>query len=541
VSKDSRKRKHVGGDLIPTPSVHSSAAGHAKGEGKLVEPAPTEMMSVHISSLPAGARADKAKGYAAARRMIPFINTSRAASIFKTTEEAILSLSPARLEQRLLRYFSTWSAGYVSGSVTTIIDLQRWGTEHNMSEPDCLDFDGISVSEYLEDVDLKARKEFSAAHPDADPEQRLAGGSQAKMARFRYLRFAQLNAFIPIRCDAAPVKRQCKTKRQGKACVSISLRAQCVMERAAGEADSVFTRGVAGGLAATGLLTLRHANARRTLIKKFQHGILFAVCDLDAKISDSEQNPRPCWTSERGVLGNRAWIDAILEAYKGIKFEPNALPSFLVRAYNAPMIKTPQGPMLDLSRATAWKGEVAESSARTIAALRWILHTIGGFPLPSLTDLGTHSHKHFLPNVARSREESSEAVNEIGKWSGSEAQAADARKIKAASVVQHSQLSMGDTYSAEGAEFVVPSIVERQIAACRAVCQLTPEASLPLRQGWEVFRKHSEPMRLASLAPGGSTRKRAPAKSKALKLSIAKAATGTASAKPVAAKHKRKA
>jgi len=48
-------------------------------------------------------------------------------------------------------------------------------------------------------------------------------------------------------------------------------------------------------------------------------------------------------------------------------------------------------------------------------------------------------------------------------------------------------------------------------------------------------------MRLASLAPGGSTRKRAPAKSKAPKLSIAKAATGTASAKPVAAKHKRKA
>ena len=136
------------------------------------------------------------------------------------------------------------------------------------------------------------------------------------------------------------------------------------------------------------------------------------------------------------------------------------------------------------------------SGARFCCALRASL-TRGRYPVLSAAAIVAtkHSSKHVLPNVSRGRCEPEPVTNEVGKWSGSIAQAADASAVtlpRQTAAAQSHHESMGDTYSSEAADEVVPAIMERQVAAVRSlIARLGGPEHLPELGGWGLLEPAS--------------------------------------------------
>ena len=136
------------------------------------------------------------------------------------------------------------------------------------------------------------------------------------------------------------------------------------------------------------------------------------------------------------------------------------------------------------------------SGARFCCALKASL-TRGRYPVSSAAAASAtkHSSKHVLPNVSRGRCEPPPVTNEVGKWSGSIAQAADASAVamphSAATAASH-QEPMGDVYSSEAADEIVPAIMERQVAAVRSlIARLGGPEHLPEVGGWGLLEPAS--------------------------------------------------
>ena len=125
-------------------------------------------------------------------------------------------------------------------------------------------------------------------------------------------------------------------------------------------------------------------------------------------------------------------------------------------------------------------------------------------PLNVARKFTTHSTKHVYPNIGRGRLEPEAAVNELGKWSGSIAQAATASASVGPSLAHRPPTSggdsMGDLYSSEAADEVVPAIVERQTAGVRAlVARLGGAEHLPDEGGWGLLQPISHDTAAAAL------------------------------------------
>lgn len=498
-----RKRLHKGGGdgaalgAAPAAPRLQLRLTSADSEGLL-----RSLIEEDIERLPEGARGDKRASYNAAARMLQFIDLEKAAAILGDTVEAVAALPSHSLDFRVMKYFASFSAGYVNGGVTTMRRLQLWA--HEQRKPplpaDSMSFGGIVCEEFRDHVDRKARADSARRNPAASQQQNTAEGSRAAEAAMASLRFMQLRAKQDVACNAEPIKKAVKNKRVTKKAKSISLRALSVFERGS-EHDNKFIAASCGGYSLGVRLALRYANSRRTRLHginpPLMPGVITAVCGLDAKIKYSENNARPCWTSSRGVRGTSADYDAVVKyAYEGLVSPAGRRPSFLVRKTNAPLetVHLPTGQsvkLLRLDRATAFLDE-HESGARAVAGMCFVLRSIGGFPLEELTDIGEHSARHFLPNVARARSESKPARNEIGKWAGSQAQAATEADLEVAAPASDGGAFLGDDYATEAAAAVVPKIMERQHAACRALLADVGESGLPYFGGWELLAPYRE-------------------------------------------------
>ena len=141
------------------------------------------------------------------------------------------------------------------------------------------------------------------------------------------------------------------------------------------------------------------------------------------------------------------------------------------------------------------------SRARFVVALRALAQR-GRYPVSSdvATELDGHSAKHVLPNVARARCEPKPVVNEVGKWSGSVAQLATASAAAPPSHGEHPVSEMGDRYSQEAADEIVPAIIERQVAAVRRlVTRVGGAEHLPHSGGWSLLEPVAQEVAAASL------------------------------------------
>jgi hypothetical protein len=371
--------------------------------------------------------------------------------------------------------------------------MSEWAQAALGSPPHSYAFDGMDVMDYLDHVEESAVADFARKHPDAQGKG-LAGGLQAKPSRAKNLAWAARALGHCPGALAPAVQKVAKSKRRGKPVIALSLRAQACLERVAESGETEFIRAAAGAWAGAGLTALRTCNMQRSKVTAVRGPIVYGVCDLDAKLGEDVQNARPLWTSAHGVHGTRAWLDAILASAPPEYKATGSMPPYFFRANNAPE----NDGEVDLARATAYvtppKAERwgathgPETSSRAIGALRWILRVCGGFDKATARLFCGHSPKKFLPTVGRSSCMPKPQINEIGAWSGSESQAVAASSQPTSNIhASNAMESMGDVYSAEGAEAVVPAIMEAAIGHARNALSTTAEHQLPMVGGWGML------------------------------------------------------
>jgi hypothetical protein len=130
----------------------------------------------------------------------------------------------------------------------------------------------------------------------------------------------------------------------------------------------------------------------------------------------------------------------------------------------------------------------AVASLRALAQL-----TEFGISPAEAQELGGQAARHTLPCVSRAAGDPPPDTNEIGRWSGSVAQAADAAT---AAVVGHvsttqdqaaTERAMPELYSREICEEIVPPIMERQVSRLRALVAKHGVGGLPTTKGWRLI------------------------------------------------------
>lgn len=426
------------------------------------------------------------KSCRAAARLAPLLSLSQVAQISDMPASAIVAQPTITTYHDIITTLSTWSAGYLLNAMSVRLRLTGFmltrRPTYTLGDP----VYGQDVVAFLTHVDRSARTHMLARNarheargghvPDCP-----ANGCTAENGARRGLRFLALKLHDNIAVTGVAVNRRAKNKgrRRGKPAASLSMRVTCNMEWHAKHAPTQFERAFAGAVACSAHLCLRFVNAQRARIKSRSLGVVRGVCELDAKLSESEQNPRPMWASLLGFLGLTSHWDAMAIGTADCPDE-----AVFFRGTDSPT---------DLSRATRWLSPAEdgfEMSRQTYLRCLVPLATSGPYSVPLIIarKLTTHSTKHLLANVGRARSEPEAAVNELGKWSGSLAQAATASAVVGPSGPPTSE-PMGDAYSAEAADEVVPGIIERQVAGVRAlVARLGGAEHLPHEGGWAMLQ-----------------------------------------------------
>ena len=441
---------------------------------------------------PGARRFRRARKQAAA--LAPSLTIQQVAKIFEVPAEVLLEQPPNLTLSELIALLATWSPGYLASARTNRLRLYRFVRRRRSGFALGQQVHGHDVLAFLNGVESKARADAQARARRREARGLPAGrsadamGCTARTGASRALRFLAHKLFEPICVDAVAVKRgdKARGRRRGKPAASLSMRMTCNLEDAARHAPTEFERGFSGGAAAMVHFALRYVNAQRSRVVGASGGVVRGVCDLDAKIAESEQNPRPMWAAERGFLGRADHWAALARSLEGVE-------SLGVLVRDTDSVNG------DPALATRWlraDEEYEMSGARFCCALKASL-TRGRYPVSSAAAASAtkHSSKHVLPNVSRGRCEPPPVTNEVGKWSGSIAQAADASAVamphSAATAASH-QEPMGDVYSSEAADEIVPAIMERQVAAVRSlIARLGGPEHLPEVGGWGLLEPAS--------------------------------------------------
>ena len=420
--------------------------------------------------LAAGVRRKRLASVRAAHKLVDLFSIHEAANAL--TLPAIVSWPRERVDVELVEFLARWDASTLDGAFRVRRKLRAFQEATGRDLPVGGVVSGLTVAKFIDAEDAAARAKWRAKHPHGDPTGRAACGGQAKRGNVKGVKWLAKNLGDAIDVLAPiAVKAMRLRKRRGVAAPSMSLRMQANLEHMSKHGTTEFERGLAGGLAGMNLFAIRHVNAQRSYLGGVSGGIVRGVCDSDAKVDASDCNPRPMCTSELGILGDRAWLDALLAMLSGFEHH-----HALLRACNH----------ADPAKATAWcDHELSNAATKKLIVL---LLTRGPYAVSTAVAarITPHSPKHFLPCVARALGFPEPAINEIGRWSGSVSQ--DAEHAEAAqSGFGGGADSMPLIYSDEAAVEIAGPIMLKAVAGARALIARVGAAALPESGGWALL------------------------------------------------------
>ena len=274
---------------------------------------------------PGARRFRKARRQAAA--LAPSLLLQQVARIFEVPVEVLLEQPPDVTRRELILLLASWSPGYLQSARTNRARLYRFVHRRRPAFAPGQQVYGHDVAAFLEAVDSKARADALARARRREarglPEARSADamGCTARKGASRALRFLAHSLFEPICVDAIAVKRgdKARGRRRGKPAASLSMRMTCNLEDSSRNAPTEFERGFCGSTAAMVHFALRYINAQRSRVVSISGGVARGVCDLDGKIAESEQNPRPMWAAKRGFLGRADHWSAMRQSLNGVE------------------------------------------------------------------------------------------------------------------------------------------------------------------------------------------------------------------------------
>ena len=450
-----------------------------------------KILSAIVENTDATSRYETQDAQHAARLLLRYVSYDSACAMFKCPREDMSEVDFNQRNLRVILYLSRFRSGMLYGVLHSLKNFHAWYAQQNphLHEEAVatgqLYMNCVAVETYLQSVRSATCKTFSDRFPRPSPDDRILVweyGQHAVEVQTTNLNFARVILRVPISLERTCVPGSLHEPRlQG----ALSLRMVCLCERLAATHPSAFIRCFTGSVVATALFRLTWHEARHARLLTIEHGTALAIFAPEQQGSSSAETR---YTSLSGVTGTNMWAKTTLDQYS----PQSTLSFFLTRASNAPLEYNKYGRFLNLSKATAWDGDKAETVPRSIAALRYVLCNLGGFPLDDLWELGKRSPKYFLSNIASIRLESAVAIKAI-----------TSRPCTYRAHVLAPDCHPGDmngptagdgTADARG-DSAPACAIERQIAACRSVLSIHPEVSLPFLGGYKPFAARSQPIR----------------------------------------------
>ena len=450
-----------------------------------------KILNAIVEKTDAPSRLETQDAQHAARMLLRYVSFDSMCAMFKCPRENMSEVDFNQRNFRVIHYLSRFRSGMLYGVLNSLKKFHSWYKLQNpLLHEDAvatgqLYMNCVSVETYLQSVRSSTCKFFSDRFPRPSPEDRILVweyGQHAVKVQITNLNFARVVLRVPISFERGWVYGSFhEPSLQG----ALSLRMVVLCERVAATHPLAFIRCFAGSVVATALFRLPWHEASRARLLTIEHGTALAIFAPEQQGSSSVETR--C-TSLSGVTGTNEWAIATLDQYS----PQSALSFYLTRASNAPLEYNEYGGFLNLSKATAWDEDKAETVPRIIAALRYVLSNLGGFPLDDLWELGKRSPKHFLANIAIVRLESAVVIDAI-----------TSRPCTYRAHVLAPDGHPGDTNGPNAGDGTADArgdgapacAIERQIAACRSVLSIHPEVSLPFLGGYKPFAARSQPLR----------------------------------------------
>ncbi|XRB19516.1 hypothetical protein RI054_21g93620 [Pseudoscourfieldia marina] len=454
----------------PSSDVHPTWRAHFSSVTAACPVPPTS--SPHASTSTSSRELRRLRSRRAASKLVLALPPRCVAFILGMPPSSLLTSSHAHQLALLLRAadaLSSFSHGTIDEARRAWSRLRGYMESHSIS-PLWDDIPAYVIGDFL----LSAR-ESAAARP---PRARAAGALQSLVlvsdatpghsvvtGLTSSLRFLATHTGLRVSLDApaasVPSANYAHPVRADPP--ALSLRAVFALEACATDPSaSVFVRHAAAALYLMCLSSLRFEQLQDCEIAPDVSSTLGMIGGVTRpkRTDGSGLHEEHFWFYSLGVTDSPSWRDALLAGLADIP--PTA--RFQMRAWDG----------LDVYSATSWRNGPA-SSSQALRALRSILdHRLGP---GSGAGVDLRSPRHFLPEVAAHRGESSDRAVEIGRWSASSARSAVA-STPSTSATSDRVGRFPRLYGATGTALRVCQIIRSQVdAVCAIRSQITSALS----------------------------------------------------------------
>ena len=470
---------------------------------------PVQVAVAGVFDLPPGERRARVASLAAAAKLVAYMSAQQVNALLGRPDSLVITGSAVAYvtAQAIHTIGFGWAAGTIDGARRTWLRLLAFAQRTNaMAGLDRFYFYGFIVSGFLAAVDSDARAAYRIKYPNKPRHVMDAKGESARGGQAAGCLFLAHNLTFPIQvdCKAVTLVAKASRRRTTKQAPAMGPRLIYILSWLTEFGDSQFVRCHAAGWLAQVHFALRLINAQRSCIISMVGDVVRGSCDLDAKMTASENSGRPMWAYRYDMRGKDLWLHLLILMRDSPPRAPPLHeagaavedPHYFLRDTNA-SDGDPSG-----GKATAWvdwplAGQRAHASLRALAQLSpWAI------PREVAMELTGHSGKHDLVCVSRAAGDPGQDSNEIGKWSGSLAQSTDLASSTAAVAMRSrhgassseqdsAELAMVGLYSAESVEEIVPAIMRRQILRLQALVASPGIDALPAKGGWRHIPRHS--------------------------------------------------
>ena len=369
---------------------------------------------------------------------------------------------------------SSWGPSTIQDAANTLDRLSAWMVKTGIPAEATLT--GLQVAQFLEDVETTVRDNCSAKMAARDPTSTmrpLTGKTVAPSIKKRltflsnhfYMRVAASSKVFAV--SAPPVQTPSVPSE------SLPVAVVACMERAATDPSrGVFVRVACAFFAFLAVGCIRFEQAQG-----FRFGAEIPGCRcfeghillLEKHPDPSKQGMRPAYIATSGLTGS-AYLRILTASLEGV---PGG--DFLLRDTDSP-----SG---DPHKATRFLLKPM-SHDRALIAIRSILVSVCGLTPAQAARFGTHSPRHFLPEVALARGIPVEDRCEVGRWSGSSSHDPDLLPSERDAMAwRRRHAAMPDLYAPKAKVMRICKIVTSQLQAAREVLARHP----PFLGGWDMF------------------------------------------------------
>ena len=425
------------------------------------------------------------------------------AEITGRTEARVRATLPLDIVRHAMRRArGRWAPQTIAAARRAWVRLMLWLARRDVEHDGRVD--GITYADYLDDVDVQARRAAAERQQRREQQQTALArrgqqmevplrkpqdGSHAADGQESNLSFLARHWGVEIPLKAGKFVRRAGHSRPQPAISPSVWAVQALEDYVCGVPPLALPEDPVAN-AIGGLLFMCHGSLRCEqaqscyveavgLVPGVLEPALHGVVVLDKHPNPEKRFPRPFWLMAAGLRGDGAWLLRWAATVLAVEGAAQACCVFLEN-------DSPDGNPFLATRLYA----VPMSKDRVLVAIRAIMERVCRMTQAQAAAFTLHSARHFLPCVAEARSEPPERAVEVGRWSGSVAQ--DSGLVPSVPQARAHVLRLRAMPERYGQHAGVPRVCNIILDQVRAARELVAAAArrrepLPILGGWHLL------------------------------------------------------